>query len=198
MPAGWSSRWQPLCELADQVGGRGPPDCDACTLLRPRRLTHCSALERNLEQIPVPVDQFVVAARDALLCARLSGSFALCIGDEVEEVGALLHMQAGRPGRVNDPELTDNTLSTDLLLFDRCLSDLKRAEPKARHWTARFVAHADPQAGGTERLEAIQAFIAAYLEDTGVKLVSQVTHEGEARLLSFRASLGTMRCEPAR
>lgn len=149
-----------------------------------------------MEQLPVPVDQFVVVRRDALLCARLSGSFALCIGDEVEQAGALLHMQAGRPGRVNDPELTDNTLSTDLLLFDRCLGDLKRAEPKARHWQARFVAHADPRAGGVERLEAIQAFIAAYLEDTGVRLVSQVTHQGPARQLTFRAALGTVRCEP--
>jgi chemotaxis receptor (MCP) glutamine deamidase CheD len=154
-------------------------------------------MDRALEQVLVPVDQFAVAARDCLLCAVLEGSFAICIGDEMEQGGALLHMQAGRPGRNNDPELTDNTLSTDLLLFDRCLSDLKVAEPRARHWQARFVAHADPRAGGRERLDAIQCFIAAYLEDTGIRLVSQVMHDGPPRRLSFRAAIGQLRCEPA-
>src|SRR5690606_40992930 len=68
----------------------------------------------------------------------------------------------------------------------RCLSELRLAEPRARHWQARFVAHADPQAGGFDRLSALQAFIEVYLEDTDVALTSAVTHEGQARLLSFR------------
>src|SRR5262245_19125831 len=103
-------------------------------------------MEPAQPEILVPMDQFAIARTDLLLCARLSGSLALCLGDEVEEAGALLHMQAGRPGRVNDPELTDNTLSTDLLLIDRCMAELRQAQPRARHWQARIVAHADANA----------------------------------------------------
>lgn len=147
-------------------------------------------------EITVPVDQFEVASKDSLLVARLSGSFALCLCDDVQEAGALLHMQAGRPGRVNDPELTDNTLSTDLLLIDRCLADLKLAEPRARHWQARFVAHVDPNAGGHERLDGIRSFIQAFLDDAGIRLVSAAAHEGPALRLAFRPSLAQLRCEP--
>ena len=130
-------------------------------------------------QVTVPVDTFLVSPQDQLLCALLQGSFALCISDEVQDAGAMIHVRAGRPGHIGDnPDLTDNTLSTDLLLLDRCLSDLKAAEPRAKHWGARFVAHADPDAGGADRLSALQAFIEVYLEDTGVKLTSAVTHAG--------------------
>jgi hypothetical protein len=144
----------------------------------------------------VPVDTYLVAKHDLVLCANLHGSFALCISDDVFEAGAVVHVQAGRPGRINtNPDLTDNTLSTDLLLLDQCLAELREAEPRARHWQARFLAHADPQAGGFERLSALQAFVEVYLEDTGVSLTSAVTHEGPDRLLTFRPALRTLRCE---
>ena len=78
-------------------------------------------MDRVLPEAQVPVDQFEIARNDLLLCAQLQASFALCLYDEVQEGGALLHMQIGRPGRVADPELTDNTLSTNLLLLDKCI-----------------------------------------------------------------------------
>lgn len=160
---------------------------------------HCQAvMDHSPPEVIVPVDSFQIARQDQLLCARLRGSFALCISDEVHEAGALIHVQAGRPGRTgNNPDLTDNTLSTDLLLLDRCLTELQLAEPRARHWQARFVAHADPEAGGVERLAALQAFIEVYLEDAGVHLSSAVTHEGAGRSVVFRPALRTLRCEPA-
>lgn len=152
--------------------------------------------DHNPPEVTVAVDTYIVARQDQLLCARLAGSFALCISDEVHEAGALVHVQAGRPGRVgSNPDLTDNTLSTDLLLLDRCLAELRLAEPRARHWQARFVAHADPDAGGFDRLSALQAFIEVYLEDTYVALTSAVTHDGVPRHLSFRPALRTLRCE---
>ena len=146
----------------------------------------------------MPVDQFEITQQDSVFVARLQGSLALCFGDEVQETGALLHMQAGRPGRVNDPELTDNTLSSDLLLLDRCLAELKRSEPRARHLQARFVAHADAQAGGRERLLGIQSFIEAFLDDAGIRLVSSKAYDGAPHLLRFRPALAQMSCEPLR
>lgn len=155
-------------------------------------------MDHTPPEVTVPVDTFLIAHRDQVLCARLSGSFALCISDEVQDTGALVHVQAGRPGRTgNNPDLTDNTLSTDLLLLDRCLAELRLAEPRAKHWQARFVAHADPAAGGFERLSALQAFVEVYLEDTGVQLTSTITHDGPTRQLAFRPAVRSMRCEEA-
>lgn len=163
------------------------------------RAKDCPVKDHTPPEVTVAVDTFVAGRHDQILHARLHGSFALCISDEVHDAGALVHVQAGRPGRVApaNPDLTDNTLSTDLLLLDRCLAELRLAEPRARHWQARFVAHADPQAGGFDRLSALQAFIEVYLEDTDVALTSAVTHEGPARLLSFRPALRSLRCEEA-
>lgn len=146
-------------------------------------------------QVDVAVDSYAVASDDLVLRARLCGSFALCISDEVQEAGALVHVRAGRPGRTdNNPDLTDNTLSTDLLLLDRCMAELRGAKPRARHWQARFVAHVDPDSGGFDRLSALQAFIEVYLEDTGVQLTSAVTHDGPERQLAFRPALRTLNC----
>jgi hypothetical protein len=91
--------------------------------------------------------------------------------------------------------LQPHALGITQLLLDRCLAELREAEPRARHWQARFVAHADPAAGGFERLSALQAFIEVYLEDTGVQLTSTVTHEGPLRNVAFRPALRTLRCE---
>lgn len=153
--------------------------------------------EHTPTEVTVDVDTFLVVRDDRVLRAKLQGSFALCISDEVHEAGALVHVQAGRPGGADgaSPDLTDNTLSTDLLLLDRCLSQLRAAEPRARHWQARFVAHAEQ--GDFDRLSALQAFIEAYLEDTGVALTSAVIHDGRPRRLDFRPSLRTLRCEEA-
>jgi hypothetical protein len=145
--------------------------------------------------ITVPVDQYQVVGADRMLCARLAGSFAICISDQVFEAGALLHMQAGRPGRVSDVELTDNTLSMDLLLLDHCVAELRAIAPQARHWQAQFIAHADPDAGGMERLLALRAFFEAALEDAGIELTNGSVHEAGAQWLSFRPALRQLRCE---
>jgi chemotaxis receptor (MCP) glutamine deamidase CheD len=152
--------------------------------------------ERALQEVAVPVDQFEIARHDLLLCASLRSSFALCLYDEVNEGGALLHMQIGRPGRVVDPELTDNTLSTNLLLLDRCIADLRQSDPRARHWQAKFVAHANDASGGRERMLGIQSFIEAYLEDVGIGLVFAAAHTDEPMRLCFRPAMGQVRCEP--
>lgn len=152
--------------------------------------------DRVLPEVQVQVDQFEIARHDLLLCATLCSSFALCLYDEVQEGGALLHMQIGRPGRVADPELTDNTLSTNLLLLDRCITELRHSDPRARHWQAKFVAHADERRGGRELALGVQSFIEAYLEDVGIGLVSAAVHIDEPLRLSFRPAMGQLRCEP--
>jgi chemotaxis receptor (MCP) glutamine deamidase CheD len=152
--------------------------------------------DRALSEVQVPVDQFLIARQDLLLAAELECSFVLCLYDEVQDGGALLHMQIGRPGQVKNPELTDNTLSTNLLLLDRCIADLRQSDPRARHWQAKFVAHADDRNGGRERMLGIQSFIEAYLEDVGIGLVSASAHMEEPLRLCFRPAMGQLRCEP--
>jgi chemotaxis receptor (MCP) glutamine deamidase CheD len=149
----------------------------------------------SLPEIIVPIDQFQIATIDMVLVARLNSTFALCVFDDVHESGALLHMQLGRPGRAIDPELTDNTLASDLLLLDQCLAELKRAEPQAKHWRAKFIAHTEAGAGALDRANAIQCFVEAYLADVQIPLAGRTTHSDTPQQLRFRPSLAQIVCQ---
>jgi chemotaxis receptor (MCP) glutamine deamidase CheD len=149
----------------------------------------------TVNEVLVAPDEYAVTRGDGVLLARLQSTFALCIYDAVQENGALIHLRTGTRGRQNDPELTDTTLSTELLLLDRCLADLKKLEPRARHWQAKLVGEVEDVAGARVRFEAMQAFLAAYLGDAEIKLVSCSTHVNDAQTLRFRPAMAQVNCE---
>src|ERR1700761_3480159 len=94
----------------------------------------------STREILVGSDHFEVVTQDVLLRARLNCAIAVCVFDTVDEAGALLHLRCvARQG--NNPEATDTTLATELLLLDRCVETLRGAAPQARALKARIVAH---------------------------------------------------------
>ena len=152
--------------------------------------------EAPVPEVRVEPDHFDVASRDVVLVARLESTFALCLYDAVLESGALVHLRMGPPGRVQDPELTDTSLSTDLLLLDRCFSELRKIEPRAQHWQAKVVGQVQDNPGSRERFDGVTSFLTAYLADTNVKLVSCDTHLDHVQMLRFRPAMGHVRSEP--
>jgi len=152
--------------------------------------------EPPVPEIVVEPDHFDVVTKDVVLVARLESTFALCLYDAVLESGALVHLRVAPPGRIQDPELTDTTLSTDLLLLDRCFADLRTSEPRAQHWQAKVVGQVQDSPGARERFDGVQSFLSAFLNDTNVKLVSCETHVEHVQLLRFRPSMGHVRSEP--
>jgi chemotaxis receptor (MCP) glutamine deamidase CheD len=147
-------------------------------------------------EIRVEADHFDVVTADVVLVAQLDSTFALCLYDAVLESGALVHLRVGPPGRVQDPELTDTTLSTDLLLLDRCFAELRKVEPRAQHWQAKVIGQVRDVPGARERFDGVQSFLSAFLSDTNVKLVSCDTHVEHVQLLRFRPAMGHVRAEP--
>ena len=141
-------------------------------------------------------DHFDVVTNDVVLVAELNTTFALCHYDAVLESGALVHLRVGPPGRVQDPELTDTSLSTDLLLLDRCFAELRKSEPRAQHWQAKVVGQVQDSPGARERFDGVQSFLSAFLNDTNVKLISCDTHIDRVQLLRFRPAMGHVRSEP--
>jgi chemotaxis receptor (MCP) glutamine deamidase CheD len=152
--------------------------------------------EAPVPEIRVDPDHFDVVTQDVVLVAQLESTFALCLYDAVLESGALIHLRVGPPGRVQDPELTDTTLSTDLLLLDRCFAELRKSEPRAQHWQAKVVGQVQDTPGARERFDGVQSFLSAFLADTNVKLISVDTHVERVQLLKFRPSMGHVRSEP--
>jgi chemotaxis receptor (MCP) glutamine deamidase CheD len=143
----------------------------------------------------VAADNFAVVAEDVTLVAYLTGAFALCIYDAVQESGALVHLRIVPPGRANDPNLTDTTLATDLLLLDRCVNDLREIEPRAQYWQAKLVAHVPDTTVAKDRFQAMHGFLEAFLRDAKVKLISVDQHAGNAMVVRFRPSMGNLRAE---
>ncbi|MEP7312303.1 MAG: hypothetical protein ABI859_06950 [Pseudomonadota bacterium] len=133
--------------------------------------------------------------QDRVLVAQLQSTYALCLYDAVEESGALLHLRVGPPGRATDPELTDTSLTTDLMLLDRCLSELRRIDGRAKHLQAKVVGQIEDGGGAHERFDAIEKFLTAYLADADVHLVSCYARPGAEQLLRFRPAMGQLRCE---
>ena len=152
--------------------------------------------EAPVPEIRVEPDHFDVVTRDVVLVAQLESTFALCLYDAVLESGALVHLRVGPPGRVQDPELTDTTLSTDLLLLDRCFVELRKSEPRAQHWQAKVVGQVQDLPGARERFDGVQSFLSAFLADTNVKLISVDTHVEHVQVLRFRPAMGHVRSEP--
>ena len=56
------------------------------------------------------------------------------------------------------PNLTDTTLSTDLLLLDRCFIELRKSEPRAQHWQAKVVGQVQDLPGARERFDGVAEF----------------------------------------
>jgi chemotaxis receptor (MCP) glutamine deamidase CheD len=152
--------------------------------------------EAPVPEIRVDPDHFDVTTTDVVLVAQLKSTFALCLYDAVLESGALVHLRVGPPGRVQEPELTDTTLSTDLLLLDRCFAELRKVEPRAQHWQAKVVGQVQDLPGARQRFEGVVSFLTAFLDDTDVKLVSCDTHLEHVQLLRFRPAMGHVRSEP--
>lgn len=155
-----------------------------------------AASEASVPEVRVEPDHFDVTTRDVVLVAELDSTFALCLYDAVLESGALIHLRVGPPGRAQDPELTDTSLSTDLLLLDRCFAELRKSEPRAQHWQAKLVGQIEDAPGAKERFDGVQGFLSAFLADTNVKLVSVDTHLAQKQLLKFRPAMGHVRSEP--
>ena len=143
----------------------------------------------------VAADDYRIVTADTVLCARLDSSLVVCLYDAVEETGALLHLRLAAPGQSRDPDLTDNTLSSDLALLDQVLRELTAAAPRAQHWQAKLVAQAEDRPSSRLRCEGLQTFIAAFLLDAGIKLVSSSVHVEPAVAVRFRPMMGQLRTQ---
>ena len=143
--------------------------------------------------LQVRPDDYRATSADVVLSARLHSSLAVCLYDETESEGALLHLRLAAPGCARDPELTDNTLSGDMALLDRALRELATASPRARHWRAKLVAQSEDQEAARLRCEALQAFLVAVLQDAGVTVMDAKLHVAGVVTVHFRPALGELR-----
>jgi chemotaxis receptor (MCP) glutamine deamidase CheD len=152
-------------------------------------------MDGTIPERAVAPDDYHITSADVVLSAELHSSLVVCLYDEVEEDGALMHLRLAAPGQSRDPNLTDNTLSSDLALLDRALRELAAASPRAQHWQAKLVAQTEDQPAARARCDGLQSFISAFLQDARIKVVSAVAHVDSTVSVRFRPAMGQLRTQ---
>ncbi|HTV77850.1 MAG TPA: hypothetical protein VMF03_06305 [Steroidobacteraceae bacterium] len=145
----------------------------------------------STREIRVGADQFEVVTQDVVLRANLECAIAVCVFDTVDEAGALLHLRCvARQG--NNPEATDTTLATELLLLDRCVEALRTAAPQARALKARTVVHMPAGHRARSSCDSMLTLVGHFMQDIGAELAPVDLGEDEPREVIFRPCMGSL------
>jgi chemotaxis receptor (MCP) glutamine deamidase CheD len=144
-----------------------------------------STLATNLTEVMVAPDTYHVSPEPMLLVAELHGALALCLHDEGRAVGGLLHLRfQGGTGRPSD--VTDNTLSSVLVVLDRFKRAVLGNAAKADEVHARILAHALPPMDAGEPSATLVDLIQADLVDEKIACGTQTLRRTETLRVCFQ------------
>jgi len=119
-------------------------------------------MNKPVVEVTVQSDAFHVSADASVLACELHGALAVCLYDDTQGVGGLLHLKyvARSDGKALD--VTDNTLSSDLLLMDRFCKELRAVGARKQSWRVTILANtpAGLQNAAATVLDLVKAYFA--------------------------------------
>ena len=92
-------------------------------------------------EILVQPDAYQVSHEGSLLVAELTAALAICIYDDTQPVAGMLHLKYVATDNDQPLDLTDNTLSSGLLLMDRFCKELRSAGARKQSWRVNIFGH---------------------------------------------------------
>jgi hypothetical protein len=148
-----------------------------------------SELATDLTEVLVAPDTYHVSPEPILMVADLHGALALCLHDEGRGVGGLLHLRfMGGTGRPSD--VTDNTLSSVLVVLDRFKRAVLGNATCSDEVQARILAHALPPTDAGEPSASLVDLIQADLADAKIACGTQTRRRTEALRVCFQPCEG--------
>lgn len=142
-------------------------------------------MSKDLKEVVVAPDTYHVSPEPMLLIADLDGALALCLHDEARGVGGLLHLKfMGGTGRPSD--VTDNTLSSVLVVLDRFKRGVVGSASKRDDIQARILAHALPPTGADEPSASLVDLIQADFADGKISCGTQTVRRVEPLRVCFQ------------
>jgi chemotaxis receptor (MCP) glutamine deamidase CheD len=115
-------------------------------------------------EIFVQSDAFRVARESVLLVAELRAALSVCVYDDTQAVGGMLHLRYVATNNNQPIDLTDNTLSSDLLLMDRFCKELRSLGARKQSWRVTVCAHTpelpNMQAPAATVIDLVKAYFA--------------------------------------
>ena len=143
----------------------------------------------DLTEVMVAPDTYHVSPEPILMIADLNGALALCLHDEGRGVGGLLHLRfKGGTGRPSD--VTDNTLSSVLVVLDRFKRAVLGTATPGDEIHARILAHALPPTDAGEPSASLVDLIRADLADGKIACSTQTTRRTESLRVCFEPFKG--------
>ena len=140
---------------------------------------------KELTEVVVSADTYHVSPEPMLLIADLDGALALCLHDDGRGVGGLLHLKfMGGTGRPSD--VTDNTLSSVLVVLDRFKRGVLGNSAKRDEVQARILAHALPPAGVDEPSASLVDLLQADFADGKISCGTQTVRRVEPLRVCFQ------------
>jgi chemotaxis receptor (MCP) glutamine deamidase CheD len=100
-----------------------------------------------------------------LLACELRGALAACLYDDTQGVGGLLHLRYVATANDQPLDLTDNTLSSDLLLMDRFCKELRMAGARKQSWRVSLFGHTPNMPGMEAPAATVIDLCKAYFAD---------------------------------
>jgi chemotaxis receptor (MCP) glutamine deamidase CheD len=149
------------------------------------------AVTKGLAEVSVTPDSYQVSPEPILLIAELYGALALCLHDEERGVGGLLHLRF-KGGTARPTDVTDNTLSTVLVLLDRFKRSVLGVQVRRDDVHARIIAHALPRAGDDEPSATLVDLLKADLADAKIDCGTQTTRRIDGLRICFEPFGGRM------
>jgi hypothetical protein len=144
-----------------------------------------NTLAKDLTEVSVAPDTYHVSPEPMLLVADLHGALALCLHDEGRAVGGLLHLRfMGGTGRPSD--VTDNTLSSVLVVLDKFKRAVLGNSTRRDEVQARILAHALPPTDAGEPSASLVDLIKADLADGKISCGTQTMRRTESVRVCFQ------------
>lgn len=117
-------------------------------------------------EILVQSDTFRVSRESVLLVAELRAALAVCVCDETQGAGGLLNLKYVATSDHQPIDLTDNTLSSTLLLMDRFCKELRGLGARKQSWRVAIFAHTPELPSIKDPAATVIDLVKAYFADS--------------------------------
>ena len=114
----------------------------------------------------IQLEDYRVSDTAAVLMTLLSSSLAICMHDDTQGAGGLLHLRYATTHNGRPVELTDNTLSSNLLMLDRFCKEMRGLGARKTSWRVRLVGHIPSNVGMEAPAASVIDLLRAYFADT--------------------------------
>jgi chemotaxis receptor (MCP) glutamine deamidase CheD len=141
-------------------------------------------------ELIVDPDTFRVARGNTLLVCELRAALGICVYDDTQGVGGLLHLRYVATNNNQPLDLTDNTLSSNLLLMDRFCKEMRAEGARKQSWRVSIFAHTPQQPGIEGPAATVLDLVQAYFGDARLPVETKEQRRELGLLVRFDAREG--------